>query len=182
MAVEQRKICGYDARITRRRDSRRIRLRVNADGSLRVTAPLWARVSEIEELVASHMDWIEGQVAKLADNPMAQAEHATDAQRREWRVVVEGATRALLGKWEPIMGVRVRKLAFRSMKSRWGSCQPTTGRVCINTRLALYPPECLEDVVVPELCHMLEPSHNARFHALMTQFLPDWKVRRAKLR
>lgn len=53
--------------------------------------------------------------------------------------------------------------------------------MCINTRLALYPPRCLEYVVVHELVHMLEPSHNARFHELMDGFLPDWRERRKLL-
>lgn len=42
--------------------------------------------------------------------------------------------------------------------------------------------ECLEYVVVHELVHMLEPSHNARFKALMSEFLPDWKQRQKRLR
>ena len=75
------------------------------------------------------------------------------------------------------MGVRAGKLAYRNMTSRWGSCQPSTGRICINVRLALYPPECLEYVVVHELCHMLEPNHGAGFKALMTKVMPDWKQR-----
>lgn len=57
------------------------------------------------------------------------------------------------------------------------------GRVCINTRLALYPPRCLEYVVVHELVHMLEPSHNARFHELRCRaFCPTGRERRALLR
>ena len=63
------------------------------------------------------------------------------------------------------------------MKGGWGSCQPETGRVCINIRLALFPPECLEYVVVHELCHMLEPNHGAGFKTLMTKVMPDWKQR-----
>ena len=63
-----------------------------------------------------------------------------------------------------------------------GSCQPATGRICINVRLALYPPECLEYVVVHELCHLLEGGHGPRFKALMDAFMPDWRERRAKLR
>ena len=53
------------------------------------------------------------------------------------------------------------------MTSRWGSCQPATGRICINVRLALYPPECLEYVVVHELCHLRERGHGPAFQALM---------------
>jgi predicted metal-dependent hydrolase len=42
-------------------------------------------------------------------------------------------------------------------------------------------PECLEYIVVHELAHLLEPSHNARFHSLMDQFLPNWKLIKAEL-
>ena len=58
----------------------------------------------------------------------------------------------------------------------------STRRICINVRLALYPPECLEYVVVHELCHLLERGHGPRFHQLMDRFMPDWKQRRDKLR
>lgn len=88
----------------------------------------------------------------------------------------------LVSEWAPVLGVGVRKLDYRNMKSRWGSCQPSTGRVCINVRLALYPPECLEYVVVHELCHFLVPNHGPEFKELMGRLMPDWKERAAKLR
>jgi predicted metal-dependent hydrolase len=37
-------------------------------------------------------------------------------------------------------------------------------------------------VVVHELCHLLEASHNARFHALMDKFFPRWKDARRETR
>ena len=88
----------------------------------------------------------------------------------------------LVAAWEPIMGVKAGRLAYRNMTSRWGSCQPATGRICINVRLALYPPECLEYVVVHELCHLRERGHGQRFKDLMDTYMPDWRERRAKLR
>ena len=94
---------------------------------------------------------------------------------------MEAFTPALVEKWEPILGVKVQTLAYRKMKSRWGSCQPATGRICINTTLALYPPECLEYVVVHELCHLLVAGHGEEFRTLMTSVMPDWQERRKKL-
>jgi predicted metal-dependent hydrolase len=44
--------------------------------------------------------------------------------------------------------------------------------ITINTQLVEYPIECLESVVVHELCHLLEPSHNARFHRLLDAYYP----------
>lgn len=175
-------LAGYRVRVVRRKGMRNIRLRVEGDGSLVVSAPPSATIGEMRDAVERNGAWIGRQRDRLAESPMAQAAYASDEDKRAWRVIVEGAVAPLLEMWEPIIGVRVKKLAFRNMKSRWGSCQPATGRVCINTRLALYPPRCLEYVVVHELVHMLEPSHNARFHELMDGFLPDWRERRKLLR
>ena len=73
------------------------------------------------------------------------------------------------------MDVTPGKLAYRNMTSRWGSCQPSTGRICINVRLALYPPRCLEYVVVHELAHLLVHGHGAQFYAVLDCYLPDWR-------
>lgn len=161
---------------------RNIRLKVKNDGEVTVSAPYSASKKDISRIVEKNVAWIQEQQAQAAASPMYVAAHANDEKKEEWRILVEAGTKLLLEEWEDIIGVRVKKLVFRNMKSRWGSCQPATGRVCINTRLALYPPQCLEYVVVHELVHMLEPSHNARFHALMDEFLPNWKETKKLLR
>lgn len=91
-----------------------------------------------------------------------------------WRAVVKACVPPLVEQWAVILDVHPKTIAYRNMKSRWGSCQPETGRICFNIRLALYPPECLEYVVVHELCHFLEPNHGPGFHALMDRVMPDW--------
>lgn len=106
----------------------------------------------------------------------------TEQELAEWRAVVSAFTPVLIERWAPIIGVKPGKLAYRNMVSRWGSCNVKTGRICLNIQLAAHPPECLEYVVVHELCHLLEANHGPRFKALLTHFMPDWKEREAKLR
>ena len=67
------------------------------------------------------------------------------------------------------------------MKTRWGSCNPRSRAIRLNTDLAKKPRECLEYILVHELVHLLEPTHNTRFVALMDQFLPGWQLRRDQL-
>ena len=67
------------------------------------------------------------------------------------------------------------------MKTRWGSCNPASHAIRLNTDLAKKPRECLEYILVHELMHLLEPTHNARFVALMGQFLPGWELQRDQL-
>lgn len=87
----------------------------------------------------------------------------------------------LIADWQAKMGIFVKQFKIRKMKTRWGSCSPHSKSIRINLELAKKPPECLEYIVVHELAHLLEPSHNKRFVALMTLFLPQWRVYRKLL-
>lgn len=166
-----------------RKRIKNINLRVKPpDGRIEVSAPLRVDTSFVRAFVREKRDWIRKQQERIAASPQGSAAAASLDEVAQWREVVQAFVPPLIAKWEPIMGVKAGKIAYRNMTSRWGSCQPSTGRICINVRLALYPPECLEYVVVHELCHLLERGHGPRFHALMDAFLPDWKAIRAKLR
>lgn len=173
---------GLVVRLTRKR-IKNLNLRIHRSGGfVEVSAPTYVRDRDVERFVREKRPWIDAKIAQVAASPAAVAAEAAPEQVAAWRAVVEACVPALVEAWEPIMGVKAGKLAYRNMTSRWGSCQPSTGRICINVRLALYPPECLEYVVVHELCHLLERGHGPRFKALMDTFMPDWRVRRAKLR
>ncbi len=100
----------------------------------------------------------------------------------EWyREKLKEVVPALIAKWEPLMGVMVEKTFFQRMKTKWGSCNHRSGHIRLNTELAKKQPECLEYVVVHEMAHLLEPSHNSRFIALMDQFMPKWHFYRDEL-
>ena len=86
---------------------------------------------------------------------------------------VTTALRDMVHAYEIAMGVAVSRVSVRSMKTRWGSCTPKSGAVRIARELAAYPVECLDMVVAHELVHLLEPSHNHRFHALLDTYCPN---------
>lgn len=88
---------------------------------------------------------------------------------------------ALLARWEPVMGVKASRYQVKRMKTKWGTCNPDTAALWFNPELAKKNPRCLEYIVVHELTHLLERSHNKRFIGLLDQFLPDWKGRRDEL-
>lgn len=173
---------GVEVQVVRRR-VKNMNLRIHqASGTVLATVPLGCTDREAEDFVRSKAAWIEKHHGEVADSPMRYAEQAPPDEVRQWRVVVQAGTELLVDKWAPILGVRPTTLAFRNMKSRWGSCRPDTGRVCINVRLALYPPRCLEYVVVHELCHFHVRNHGPEFQALMDKCLPDWRESRKLLR
>lgn len=100
---------------------------------------------------------------------------------RWYRDQVRERASSLVAGWSRTLGLDAPRLHVQHMKTKWGSCSPTRGSIRLNTELAKKPPGCLEYIVVHELVHLLEPTHNERFKALMRTFLPEWEDRRREL-
>ncbi len=109
-------------------------------------------------------------------------EEKKQAVLEEWyRQQIKMAAQPLIEKWQPLMGVQTQRLFIQRMKTKWGSCNPKTKSIRLNSELAKKPPECLEYIVVHEMAHILEPTHNSRFMSLMDQFMPKWMFYRDEL-
>lgn len=110
-----------------------------------------------------------------------QVRPGTDVKKREvlladwYRGNLKVAVPGLLAKWEPIIGARAERFYVQHMKTKWGSCNPAARNIRLNTELAKKPPECLEYILVHELVHLREPTHNDKFIALMNKLMPHWR-------
>jgi len=103
-------------------------------------------------------------------------------QLENWRrVELRQRLRLMIAQWEPVIGRQVPYWNIRKMKTRWGSCDPASGRIWFNLDLAQKNPRCVEYIVVHEMTHLLERLHNDRFVALMDGFMSDWRQRRDEL-
>lgn len=100
---------------------------------------------------------------------------------RWYRREVKAAVPALLAKWQPIVGAEADKIVVRRMKTKWGTCVARSRTIWLNPELAKKNPRSLEYIIVHELTHLHERTHNDRFVALMDEFLPDWRERRDEL-
>lgn len=96
--------------------------------------------------------------------------------------ILEEEIRLLAEKWSGLLGLYPKRILIRPMKTRWGSCTPALGRIRINSLLVHLEKCFLDYVVLHEMIHFLEPSHNARFVSLMDQWMPDWRTLRKKLK
>tara|TARA_Y100001001_G_C7987783_1_gene301821 strand:- start:510 stop:1259 length:750 start_codon:yes stop_codon:yes gene_type:complete len=109
-----------------------------------------------------------------------------------------GKVKALLDDWykQKARGVFARRLdvmldhtlwvserpQFRTrvMQTRWGSCSPK-GCLTLNPYLVKAPRECIDYVLLHELCHLAEHNHSERFYRLMNQVMPRWEPVKEKL-
>ncbi len=87
----------------------------------------------------------------------------------------------MVAYWSKVMGVTPGQVSCRVLKSRWGSCDKRNYNLCFALDLVTKPKELIELVVVHELNHILEGSHQPRFHQLMAHWIPDYKERNERL-
>lgn len=147
------------------------------DGNVKISAPLRSSMISIQRFAATHIDWIEKHRSAFLAAPDAYSIiHRDKALMKTYRELMMTQLHSLVPLWEEKIGVRANHYSIRLMKSRWGTCHPGKRKICLNLALIKYPLTCLEYVIVHELVHLLEASHNARFKSLMDKFMPDWRV------
>lgn len=71
-------------------------------------------------------------------------------------------------------------LKIMQLKKRWGSLSKNR-TLTINRDLIKAPKECIEYVIIHELCHLEHYHHGPEFYQLLERFLPDWEKRKYKL-
>ena len=189
----------YTIEVTVRRNCRHLILRCR-EGRLYLSVPPRTPKAAINAFLSARTDWMAEQVSRtaayapqyapgerhlLAGRYVTIGEEGVPAGEKAFlsfraKQLAE-AVRTLLPLWEARMGVQAGSIRFREMVSRWGSCQTVTGHITLNLRLGLVPPECMEYVLVHELCHLLHPDHSAAFHDEMTCLMPDWEARKRRL-
>ena len=72
--------------------------------------------------------------------------------------------------------VKQADLQIREMRSQWGNCHISEGKIVMNSRLALYPEVCAAYVFVHEYAHFIVPNHSAAFWAVVSDIMPDYRI------
>ena len=100
----------------------------------------------------------------------------------EWyRAELKALVPKLIQKWEKVIGVESNDFGVKRMRTKWGTCNIEAKRIWLNLELAKKPLECIEFIIVHELVHLLERSHNKVFVAYMNKFMPKWSFYREEL-
>ena len=173
--------------VTYRRTSR-LSMRIAKNGDVRVSAPVGLSRKEVERFIDEHRDWIAGARERVLDNQRRRAAFynqlplRTKAEAAEALQRLKALVEPMVERYSGEMGVKPQGISYKAMISRWGVCNVKARTVCFSAYLLLLPEWCVEHVVAHELCHLLEPSHNARFHALMDRYFPRWKEARRETR
>ena len=101
---------------------------------------------------------------------------------QDWhRSLLHEVVPPIIDRWEEKLGLTVRAYYLQRMKTQWGSCNHKAGNIRLNTELVKKPKDLLEYVVVHEMTHLLEPTHNDRFIGILSEVYPSWREARLEL-
>lgn len=163
-------------------------MRIVKNGDVHVSAPIGMPKEKVMAFIEEHHEWIAEtrkksyEQQRQRDNFYNQLPLATQTQADEALERLKALIEPLVERHAKEMGVKPFIVYYKPMISRWGMCNIKDKSICFSAYLLLLPDWCAEHVVVHELCHLLEPSHNERFHKLMDRYYPRWREARAETR
>ena len=176
---QTRTVAGVTYTLTRRR-VRNINLRVRADGSVAVSAPLGAPLPQVDAFVAGRARWIEAaRVRALARGEEEQ--RPCSVSREDALALFTQVSDAVFPLFAQVLNGQRPVLKVRQMKTRWGVCVPAKRQITFSLRLAEKPRAAVEYVVLHEYAHFVRADHSPAFWAVVARYMPDYKARRRLL-
>ena len=168
---------GIPVEVIRKR-IRRYNLRVDSDGTVKLSVPKWwGTLRQAEFFLREKWGWVQKIRAEVLARPAATRAPVTEAELE--------ALRALLGELNAMWAARVGEdgvsWKIRRVKSLWGCCHWRDRYITYNAELARAPRDLVEYVVVHEYTHFAVHNHGPKFHALMHERLPGWLTLRRRL-
>lgn len=166
--------------IKRHHAARRMKLRVTADGQVRITIPRRGSIAQAERFVRETAPWIEGELARFAARPGRVRLVPPGATYHSYRARAERLVRDKVAEWNAYYEVPFKRLTIRAQSTRWGSCS-RSGTLSFNYKLFFLPTPLIDYIIVHELCHVREMNHSRKFWAQVAKTIPDHAARRRAL-
>ena len=147
------------------------------------TVYIWGRQYFLSFVPNSHRNSFDIQGNKVI---LSMRENSTVKQREtyvreQYRLLLKKEIERIFPKWEKITGLYCDSWQIKYMTTRWGTCNIEKKKIWINLQLVQKPIHCLEYVILHELIHLAERTHNSIFLAYMDEYMKDWRKIRKEL-
>lgn len=158
-----------------------IAIEVNAELEVIVRAPYLAPKSAIEKFVLSKEEWIKKAMEKMKGKAKNSPKLLSDEKVAALREKAKAEIPKRVEYYSEITGLKPAAIKITSAKTRFGSCSGKNS-LCFSLFLMRYPSECIDYVVLHELCHIKHKNHGKQFYALLEKYMPDYKIREKMLK
>lgn len=82
----------------------------------------------------------------------------------------------LCKKWEKILNINSKKIRFKLMKTRWGSCNYNKKYINLNIELLTKSIEFIDYVILHEYAHLFHPNHSKEFYNFIKIYKPNYET------
>lgn len=161
------------------KDVKNINLRIKADGSINVSANFLTRQSTIEKFLTEKSSFIINALEKYK-NAVPKIKTVYFSEDEVKKLILELCEN--IYPYFEKLNIKYPEIRFRKMVSQWGNCYHKRNILTFNTNLMYAPEECIEYVVAHEFIHFLQPNHSQKFYNELAKIMPDWRIRREKLK
>lgn len=139
------------------------------------------RLRVVEKRRVAHSIKKVGEWLEMTVQPETTVEHRRDLFKAFYRNELKKLLEKMVPRLQTSIGEQEVTWEVKQMKNQWGSCITKKRHLILNLELSRVPQDCIEYVVMHELCHLQVAKHNKMFEALMTQRMPKWPSLRQKL-
>ncbi|RKZ21050.1 hypothetical protein DRQ20_04670 [bacterium] len=123
-----------------------------------------------EEVLERHKKWIERKLGFIEEcKKEAEGKEPVERSEEEFRTLVL----SLVEEFSRELGVKVNKVFFRRMSTRWASCS-RKGNLTINRLARFLPSHLIEYIVFHELAHLIERRHTDAFWRVVSRKFPSY--------
>jgi len=164
-----------------RKGTKGIRIAVSPDLSVVVTKPRNIADLYVQKVVDTKTDWILEQIEKLKKRPKKILAHFSV---KDYKLYKQDASDVALERclyFNQFYNFKIKSIKIRNQKTRWGSCS-SSGELSFNYKIFFLPEDLRDYIIVHELAHLKEMNHSARFWALVSLQIPDYKRRMKDIR
>lgn len=178
LSIDGRGICYFLRRSNR---SRGVRLSIDGAAKITVSASKHIPLFLLQKFILQKSVWILEKLEYFKNNPDKPRLGGSPEDFIKRKKDARHLVKQKITQWNRIYDFDFKKFTIRNQKSRWGSC---SHRKVLNFNYKLvYLPEPLADyLIVHELCHLKEMNHSHRFWAEVSRAIPDYTLRRRKLK
>lgn len=159
--------------IKRYRNSKTLRLKIKADGTVLITAPYKLSQKYINAFVQEKSTWIQEKINLFASLPQPDIKTKKDDYKK-----YKGEARAIVLKHIEKINMHYKfsfgRIAIKNQKTRWGSCS-SKKNLNFNYKIVFLPEKLSEYIIAHELCHLREMNHGEKFWKLVEQTIPQYK-------
>jgi len=134
--------------------------------------------TEYDNLIEKHHDWIYNKMNFVNETIHESTEKILQTEKTddELKEFIYEYVKEINKKHK----IHPKKIYFRNMKSKWGSCSSKKS-LMFNTKMKYLPDDLIKYVVLHEMTHIIERKHNQRFWKIISRSFSNYEKKEKDL-